>query len=116
MTKDKTVIKLIEEITLISKNCECDKKVLAKIDTGASKSSIDTKLASEIRLGPIVMTKLVKSAHGNSLRPVVEAKIKLAGKEINTQFTLADRKHMKYPVLIGINTIRGKDFLVDPNE
>ncbi|MBN2141880.1 ATP-dependent zinc protease, partial [Candidatus Woesearchaeota archaeon] len=41
------------------------------------------------------------------------AKIVLGGKEIESKFTLADRSHMKYPVLIGQNILR-KNFLIDP--
>ena len=115
MVDGNTIIGLIEDIDIMVKD-ESKFPVKAKIDTGATKSSIDTRLASELKLGPIVMTKLIKSAHGNSLRPVVAAKIRLDGKIIDTQFTLADRKHMKYKVLIGVNTLRGNNFLVDPSK
>ena len=94
------VIGLIEKITVLGR--EKEKQVMAKIDTGATRSSIDSRLAAELNLGPVVATKLVKSAHGNSVRPIVKAKIELAGKKIDTKFTLADRAHMKYRVLVGV--------------
>ncbi len=59
----KTTVGLIEEAIILT-NDHKKKKVLVKIDTGASKSSIDLDLASELRLGPIIKTKLIKSAHG----------------------------------------------------
>ena len=57
---------------------------------------------------------MIKSAHGNKLRPIVEAKIRLAGKNMKSEFTLADRSHMKYDVLIGVNILKN-GFLVDPS-
>ncbi|MEK6949225.1 MAG: RimK/LysX family protein, partial [Nanoarchaeota archaeon] len=89
--------------------------VEAKVDTGASKSSIDIKLASKLGLGPVIKSKMIKSAHGNKLRPIIEAEIILAGRKIKSEFTLADRTHMKYGVLIGVNTLK-HGFLVDPSK
>ena len=56
----KIVISLIEPVLVRGKNNK-KKEVMAKIDTGATKSSIDTNLASEIGLGPIIETKLGKA-------------------------------------------------------
>jgi hypothetical protein len=109
--KGKTIIGLIEKIKIIHKKGK--KTLMAKIDTGATKSSMDSRLAAELQLGPVIKTKLVKSAHGNKLRPVIEAKIELAGKTIKSEFTLADRIHMKYHVLIGQNILK-HGYLIDP--
>ena len=110
----KTVIGLIETVGLVSSEGEI-KEVAAKIDTGATRSSIDIKLASELNLGPVIKSKIVKSAHGTKIRPVIETEIILAGKKIKSEFTLADRSHMKYSVLIGVNTLKD-DFLVEPSK
>ena len=91
------------------------KSMIAKIDTGATKSSIDTNLAAELRLGPVIKSKLIKSAHGSKLRPIIEAEIELAGKRIMSEFTLADRAHMKYRILIGQNILKD-GFLIDPTK
>ena len=91
------------------------KNVIAKIDTGATKSSIDTNLAAELKLGPVIKSKIVKSAHGSKLRPIIEATIELAGKKIKSEFTLADRAHMKFRILIGQNILKD-GFLIDPNK
>lgn len=107
----KTVIGLVEPIILFTKD-GLKKTIIAKIDTGASKSSIDLNLASQLKLGPITTSKLVKSASGNKLRPIIEAEIGLAGKKMIEEFTLADRWHMKYRVLIGQNVLRHK-YLID---
>lgn len=113
--KNKKIIHLIEEVTVYGRKGN-KKTLMAKIDTGATRSSIDTRLASELKLGPIIMTKLIKSAHGNSLRPIIKAKLKIADIIMDTNFTLADRKHMKYKVLIGANTMKNNGFLIDPSQ
>ena len=109
----KIIVGLTESISLISKNGS-SKQVMAKIDTGATRSSIDIELATRLRLGPVIKSKMVKSASGNKLRPVIEGMVSMAGKKIKLEFTLADRKHMKYDVLIGVNVLK-KGFLVDPS-
>ena len=105
---------LTEIITLISPNKQ-KKDVAAKVDTGATRSSVDIKLASSLKLGPVIKSKMVKSASGNKLRPVIEVEIMLAGKKMKTEFTLADRSHMKFDVLIGVNILKD-GFLVDPSK
>ncbi len=106
----KTVIGLVEPVIIFGKSGK--KTIMAKIDTGASKSSVDINLASQLKLGPIVKSKLVKSASGNKMRPVVEVDLGLAGKKMKEEFTLADRWHMKYRVLIGQNVLK-HGYLID---
>ena len=107
------VIGLAEKVSV--KYEKGGKSVVAKIDTGATKSSIDTNLAAELKLGPVIKSKLVKSAHGSKLRPIIEAEIELAGKKIKSEFTLADRAHMKYRILVGQNILKD-GFLIDPTK
>jgi hypothetical protein len=111
--EDRMIIGMIEEVHV--NGFVDEKNILARIDTGATKSSIDYKLAGKLKLGPILESRLIKSAHGNKLRPVVEATITIRGKRITSKFTLADRDHMKYKILIGQNILR-KGFLIDPNK
>lgn len=110
---DKIVIGLAERVNV--HHPKGNKNVISKIDTGATKSSIDTNLAAELRLGPVIKSKLIKSAHGSKLRPIIEATIELAGKKIKSEFTLADRAHMKYRILIGQNILKD-GFLIDPTK
>ncbi len=110
----KTIIGLTEKVRLFSDNSK-SKTLMAKVDTGASRSSLDTRLASELHLGPIIKSKIIKSAHGNRLRPIIEAELEIAGKKIKAEFTLADRSHMKYIMLIGVNILK-HNFLVDPSK
>ncbi|RME78189.1 hypothetical protein D6774_02035 [Candidatus Woesearchaeota archaeon] len=108
----KTVIGLIERVTLKGPSGK-KKTVLARIDTGATKSSVDIRLAADLELGPILRSTTVKSASGTGVRPIVQAHINIKGKQLSNGFTLADRSHMKYPVLIG-QDILINDFLIDP--
>ncbi len=110
----KIVIGLTEPVLIFSES-EGKRAIVAKIDTGASKSSIDVNLASQLKLGPIIKSKIIKSASGNKVRPVIEAEIELAGKKFKEEFTLADRWHMKYRVLIGQNILK-HGYLIDPSK
>lgn len=110
--KGRTIVGLTEKVTV--KGEHESQEFIARIDTGATKSSIDLSFATKLGLGPVVDSRLIKSAHGVKLRPVVQAEIVLGGKTILARFTLADRSHMKYSVLIGQNVLK-KNFLVDPS-
>lgn len=110
----KIIIGLTESVKLITGQGK-EENVIAKIDTGATKSSMDVSLAKKLKLGPVISSKLIKSAHGNQLRPIIEAVIELAGRKMKAEFTLADRAHMRYRVLIGVNLLEN-GFLVDPSK
>lgn len=111
--KDKDVIGFIEPVICISKTEE--HIVLARIDSGATRSSIDSHLVEQLGLGPFKGERTVKNAHGYSSRKLVEVTIELAGKRHTELFTVANRKHMKFPILIGGNILT-KGFLIDPNK
>jgi len=108
---DRPIVGLIEKVTVIG-NEDKRKRIDARIDSGAEKSSLDLKLAKELRLGPVIHEKVIRSAHGKMKRPVMEATIILENKEITTHFTLADRTHMRYKVLVGQNILK-QGFLID---
>lgn len=91
------------------------KEIMAKIDTGASKSSIDSKLVKELGVTDEVGTAFVKTAHGNKRRPVVKEILKIKGRVMHVKFTVADRSHMKYRALIGMNVLT-RGFLIDPSK
>ncbi|MBI3291182.1 ATP-dependent zinc protease [Candidatus Falkowbacteria bacterium] len=111
--KDKVILGMIEHVTVHgSKGQEAE--VLARIDTGATSSSIDYTLAGELLLGPVISSKVVKSASGVKKRPTLKVKITLKGTKIEEEFTLADRSHMTYRILLGQNVLRKGNFLIDP--
>ena len=88
-------------------------KVLARVDTGATISSLDADLAHQWGLDrEIVREALVRNAHGVSKRPVVKLRYLLQGKVYEAEFTLVSRADMPHAVLLGRQSLRG--FLVDP--
>ncbi|MBW2986548.1 RimK/LysX family protein [Candidatus Woesearchaeota archaeon] len=114
MTTKKNELGFLEPVTICGPDRH--KKVMARIDTGAARNSIDKNLAKKLGIQKVIHHKIVKSAHGVKKRPIVKAKLKIADKEFeNMTFTLADRTHMKYDVLIGRNTIK-KGFLINPDK
>jgi hypothetical protein len=114
-TKSKAIIGLVEEVLIKGKEKGKKEKLLARIDTGATKSSIDSKLVYHLKLGPVISVKKINSAHGTSLRPIIETSIILKRRKIKSLFTVADRSHMKYKILIGRNVLR-QGFLIDPSK
>tara|TARA_Y100000310_G_C20693629_1_gene823983 strand:- start:313 stop:684 length:372 start_codon:yes stop_codon:yes gene_type:complete len=109
--KEKTVVGLVETVLVLGP--KKSKKVVARIDTGAEKSSIDKSLAEELDLGPIIKHKEIKSASGVKIRPYIKARVTLAKRKFNFIFTIADRSRLKYQVLIGQNILR-RGFIIDP--
>lgn len=111
----RTILGLTEKIVILGSN-NLRKTVTARIDTGATNSSIDIGVAGELELGPIKRTKLVKSASGKKRRAIVAVKVRLDNKILEDDFTIAERKHMTYPVLIGQNILKKGNFLIDPSK
>ncbi len=87
-------------------------ETVAKIDTGAYRSTICTSIAEKLGLNKIVNYKKVKSALGEAERPLVEASFSLDKRTVSTEVFLADRSEMKYDVIVGRKDL--KRFLVDP--
>ena len=112
--ENRPVLGLIEEIEVLGKDTQ--ETVIARIDSGATASSIDIKLADKLELGPVTRTKIVKSASGTKKRPIMKAIVKIGDQEIEEEFTLADRSHMTYPALIGQNILKKGNFMIDPNK
>jgi hypothetical protein len=110
---NKITVGLTARVVLFGKKGK--KEVIARIDTGATKSSIDKELAEELDLGPSLGHARVKSAHGTRYRPLLTADIMLAGELMHAEFNIAEREHMKYKILIGQNILK-KGFLIDPSK
>ena len=111
--KKKIIIGRVEPVEIIGKKKLV--KAVAKIDTGAARSSIDEKLADEAGLGPIIKFVRVKSAVADKpydRRPVYKARIKIAGKVMPVEISTANRSRLKYKVLIGRDILRS-NFIVD---
>lgn len=106
----------------------------ARIDTGATTSSIDaveprlyraeggSRVRFAIGRGPgrplaldLPLRRMVRiKRHGmeDELRPVVELRLRMGTQIMQGEFTLADRSRFDYPVLVGRNLLRER-FVVD---
>ncbi|MFC7080048.1 ATP-grasp domain-containing protein [Halorussus caseinilyticus] len=82
--------------------------VVAKSDTGATRTSIDTKLAAQIGAGPIKSIARVKSGSSKSSRsrPVVDVVVGVGGNRHTVTASIEDRGHMDYPVLLGRDILK----------
>lgn len=109
-------ISAVEQITLKGDLPDKQrKKVLAKVDTGAWRTSISQKLAEELGLlneKNILWTKTVKSSLGKEERPVINLIFWISGRKIITPASVAKRMTLKYPVIVGRKNLKG--FLVEP--
>ncbi|WP_171006703.1 RimK family alpha-L-glutamate ligase [Halalkalirubrum salinum] len=99
--EDTPLIGYIEEVLVIGTSGS--KQVMAKSDTGATRTSIDTSLAAEIGAGPIKsMTKIKSgSVKGGRSRPVIDLVIGIGGTQHTVTASVEDRGHMEYPLLLG---------------
>lgn len=105
-------INVRETVTVISGDGK-RVEVLAKIDTGAWRASIDRDLAKDLGIltaDNILWTKPFKSSLGKEIRPVIPLSYYLAGRKIKTVASVANRSHLKTPLIIGRRDLGG--FLV----
>lgn len=101
MPEESPVIGYIEEVVVTGTSGST--QALAKSDTGATRTSIDTKLAADIGAGPIKSMTRVKSGSvkGGKARPVVDLVIGIGGNQHTVTASVEDRSHMEYPLLLG---------------
>jgi hypothetical protein len=100
----------------------------ARIDTGAATSSLDARNlvvkgktvefnlpqqygGRRIRL-PMVKWKTIKSAEAQERRPIVIIELCIGSRRVRTHVNLNDRSNVKYPFIIGRNTLT-HDFLIE---
>ncbi len=124
--KEKIRIGTVENVVLLPWGVELP----ARIDTGAATSSLDARnltikgQTAEFNLPqryggrqislPILKWKTVKSAGAKNRRPVVIVELCIGDRRIRTQVNLNDRSNVKYPLIIGRNTLM-RDFVVECN-
>lgn len=82
--------------------------VIAKSDTGAKRTSIDTALAAEIGAGPIKSITRVRSGSSKTSksRPVVDLVVGIGGTQHTVTASIEDRSHMNYPLLLGRDVLQ----------
>ncbi len=111
--KDKVLVGLIEKVKVTGKNGS--REVMAVFDTGATRTSIDEKLANEVgleKLSKKVRIKTKTHPEDRVVRGVYKAKVEIRGRKFNVEANVTDRSSMTYPVLIGRDIIHG-NFIVD---
>ena len=111
---EKKIVGIVEKVSLIGNK---EVNTYAVFDTGARMTSIDTKLASEAQVGPIIRTTAVKnpSTRQKTNRPVVHIKLRIKGKLFACEANMQDRSHMTARMIIGRNVMAG-NFMVDPEK
>jgi RimK family alpha-L-glutamate ligase len=109
--REPTIIGYTEEV--IVSGTTGSETVIAKSDTGASRTSIDTRVAAAIGAGPIQSMTRVKSGSTKATksRPVVDVVIGVGGDRHTVSASVEDRSHMDYPVLLGRDIL--KNYQVD---
>jgi len=107
------VIGYVEEVSVTG--TRGTRTVLAKSDTGATRTSIDTGLATEMGTGPIKDIVKVRSGSLKSgrARPVVDLVVGVGGTQHTVTASLEDRDHMEYPLLLGRDILQ--HYRVDVN-
>lgn len=98
---DPPTIGYIEEVLVMGTKGQ--KTVLAKSDTGATRTSIDARLAADIGTGPIKDIVKIRSGSVKSgrSRPVVDVVVGIGGTQHTVTASVEDRSHMDYPMLLG---------------
>ena len=118
---EKITIGEVEDVLLLKWGA----KFLARIDTGATSTSLDARKLKikdnfvEFKMRNDKKVKLqvleyryIRTSVGRELRPVVLLDICLGSLHLLTQVTLTDRSHLKYALLIGRRVLKGY-FVVD---
>lgn len=109
-------LKSLEEVKIYNVDKTKSLKVMARVDTGAVRSSIDKSLAAELGLlveKNILWKDVYRSANGTQERPVIKIAYAVAGKRIYSSVSVTDRSKMSARFLMGRNDMAG--FLVNPN-
>ena len=117
-----------------------DINLTGRVDTGAGVSSINAEIIKinkpttkdgaesvvfrikdqnkqtlDIEAEIIEWQNIKKKGHaGYMKRPVVEMVLCIGKKRVRARVNLADREGFLYPLLIGRNTLKAGDFLIDP--
>jgi len=121
---EKVVIGEIEDVLLLPWKI----RIPARIDTGAALSSLDArdlrveggfahfKLSQKLGGTPLRLPVIdwldIRSAEASERRPIVEIDLCIGSRKVRTRVNLNDRSKVRYPLLIGRNTLR-EHFIVD---
>ena len=107
---------VVEEVTVVGPKGRVH--VLARVDTGAARTTLDTDLAARAGLGPVLDRVRIRASAASKLevRDVVHAKVIIQGREFDISAAVTDRKDMRYHMIVGMDILRDAGFLVDPSK
>ncbi len=105
------VIGINEPIEILDSKGEKHPTV-AKVDTGAYRTTLAESLAKEFGLNEEIRRKIVRGALGREERPIINFSFILDGRLVQTEAFITDRSQMKYDIIVGRRDL--KRFLVDP--
>jgi len=86
--------------------------IMAKVDTGAYRTTICKNLAQELGVNQVIGSKKVRGALGLEERSIINLSFQMDKRLVNTEAFTADRSEMKYDIIVGRRDL--KRFLVDP--
>lgn len=109
----KKVIGVSEVIDILDKNNN-KHQVMAKIDTGAYRTTICETLAKKLQIDEVVGYKKVKSALGEDERPIINFSFIMDKNNVHTEAFMAQREDMKYDMIIGRRDL--KKYIIDPDK
>lgn len=105
------ILSVVEPIILTGNGFQ--KKYQAKIDTGAYRTSLDHSVIKDMNLPLLKRKFMTVSATGKQYRSGVRVDFIISGKKIFTIATVAERSHLRFPIIIGRRDLKG--FYVNPN-
>lgn len=114
IVKDKPVLGLETQVSVCGRKKTSE--VIAKIDTGADRTSIDVKLAAETGVGDIKDYTTVKTGSGNSsrVRPIVGLNIEVKGIKHTPEVSVEDRSNMSRDLILGRDIL--SMYKIDPTK
>jgi len=104
--RDVTTIGFTE--TVVVTGTSGSRTVVAKSDSGASRTSIDLRLAAEVGAGPIHTVSRVRSGSSKEAkrRPVVDLVVGIGGEQHTVAANIEDRSHMTHRLLLGRDVLK----------
>lgn len=114
MNNTRPRIGFVEFVTVSGKIGE--KTLVAKIDTGADKSSILSTIADEIGAVPTAEPYITHYPGGSErVRQLYDMEIRIRGFPFREKIVYdPDRANMDYQALIGKDLLKRSNFLIDP--
>ncbi len=104
----------INELIEIFDNQKNKHLTMAKIDTGAYRTTICRSLAEQFKIDRVISSKKVRGALGIEERPIINLSFILDKRLVSSEVFIADRTEMKYDIIVGRKDL--KRFLVDPSK